>query len=257
MKKKIAIMIILVLSLSVLVSAQISRDITKIRCGDGVLDKFEMCEKGVESDKCDKMAELLKIDTGCFERECVCVPFVNKAFCGNNRREGVEMCDGTSEEDFCPEFGKEIGLNLTCNPATCLCDIVTGVPEDYDPSYNQTNETPEGMAVCGDGKLQRMEECDPPNTLCNLPDGHVGVCVEGCKCVKKESISPVEAEKNEPENETEKPEENDSAEPEQINATIDETSNTTEENSPETDSTAVARQGFFARFWSWFKELFS
>lgn len=255
--------------LSISAMAQISRDITKIRCGDGVLDELEMCEEGVDSDKCDKMGEILGIASACYDDECVCVPFVKKAFCGNDNREGVEMCDGTGE-DFCPQFGEAIGLNLTCNTDTCICDVV--VPTDYDPSHNITEEEPEGMAVCGDKKLQRAEECDPPNTLCTLEDGSVGICAEGCKCVAKESIG-IEKEKTEEEskttetNKTLEVNEDDEKITEEKDQEQDKESEETEENKDEEDldaenediaeANSVAEKGFFASLWDWVKELFS
>ena len=248
MAKRGIILIILLIVFSSIAYSQISRDITKIRCGDGVLDEFEMCEKDIESDKCDKMGEILKIDTACFDRECVCVPFVKSAFCKNDIREGAEMCDGTAE-DFCPAFGEAIGLNLTCDPETCLCKITTGVPSTYDPTYNETQEEePEGMAVCGDGKLQLAEECDPPNTLCTLESGEVGVCAEGCKCVETESIGidDKEDEELEEENKTEEiedAEETEQEEPEEAEETA--------------EMTEVEKKGFFVRLLEWVKDLFS
>ena len=244
--KRGIIAVILLLLLTSITYAQISRDITKIRCGDGVIDDFEMWEEGIELDKCDKMAKLLGIDAAGYSDECVCVPFVKKAFCGNDIREGVEMCDGLSEEDFCPQFGEAIGLELKCNPDTCICEISTGVPDAYDPTQNETEEEePEGMAVCGDKVLQLKEECDPPNTLCTLPDGSVGICAEGCKCVETESIG---IEEKEEENQTEA---------EETEEEIKEDKKEDEPLEEVEEATKVQQKGFFARLWEWVKDLFS
>lgn len=250
-KEKTIILVILLILLSTFVYAQISREITKIRCGDGKLDKFEMCEKEIRTDKCEQMGDLLGVDAACWKDECVCVPFVLKAYCGNDKREGIEMCDGLSD-DFCPAFGEIIGINLTCNKDTCLCDISTGVPDSYDPAFNETEEEAEGMAVCGDGKLQLNEECDPPDTLCILKDGKTGVCAEGCKCVEKETIG-IEKKTSEEEQENITKETKEQSEE---NVDKEDILDDLENKKIETIS-EIQKKGFFARLFEWLKELFS
>ncbi len=235
MKRGIITAIIFVLLCSI-AFAQINKDTTTIRCGDGVLDDFEMCEKGIKGiDKCDGLVEILNVDVDCRTEVCACLPFVNSGFCGNDRREGVEMCDGAGE-DLCSTFGDEIGVNLTCD-IDCYCKIVGGVPASYYPGYNETEEEPEGMAVCGDKELQLKEECDPPNSLCTLEDNSVGVCAEGCKCKPKESIGISEKEDEE----------------------IDEVEDSEEEEEVEEIKEKDSKEGpgFFASIWAWVRDLFS
>ncbi len=244
MAKKIIFTLIVLLALfSFFVQAQIYRDTPAIRCGDGVLDAYEMCEKDIDTDRCEKMGELLEIDSDCREEVCVCLPFINSAFCGNDRREGVEMCDGIGE-DFCPEFGEFIGVNLTCGE-NCYCEIVGGVPASYYPGYNETEDKPEGMAVCGDSKLQLEEECDPPNSLCTLEDGSVGIC-KSCKCVEKESIGIEKQVETEDEEEIVAEDEEEEIEEKEI-----------EDEEKSLENNDAKKAGFFAGFWNWIKELFS
>ncbi len=247
MKNKIQLLIlflICMISLSV-VNGQISTDITSIKCGDKVLDEYNMCEKDVDNrTKCDKMGELLKIDTGCWEQTCACAPKINSAFCGNDRREGAEMCDGTGE-DFCEAYGEAIGWKLKCIPDQCICELVEGLPSGYDPEQEEEKED-EGMAVCGDMKLHSSEECDPPNTLCELDDGSVGVCAQGCVCIKKESIGF--------QDETDVIEENKTQEIQQEetkDSEIIEIEETTQES-----ETLSSEEGFFSNLWNWFKSIF-
>ena len=243
-----SLFLIFILS-SFIVNGQISTDITSIKCGDGVLDEYNMCEKDVDNmSRCDKMGEILKIDTGCWQETCACAPKVNPAFCGNDRREGVEMCDGTGE-DFCEEYGEAIGFELKCIPDQCICEIVGEIPSEYNPIQEEEKES-EGMAVCGDRKLHSSEECDPPNTLCNLEDDTVGVCAKGCVCVAKESIG-IE-EKQTAENETQQIQEETE---EQETETEQQENEITDEEKTESEITST-EDGFFSKLWDWFKTIF-
>lgn len=275
--KKIILFLASLILLSVIVNAQISQDITSIRCGDGVVDKYEMCEKGVKTDTCEKIGKIIGVASACWVDKCVCVPFVKQAFCGNDRREGIELCDGTGE-DVCAQVGEILGYNLTCNTDKCICDLVGGVPASYYPGYNETEEEPEGMAVCGDGKLQLKEQCDPPNTLCTLHDDTVGICAKGCKCIPKESIGVVGEESNQTSNVTEKENKEDKKEDtkkedgeeddKKSEDIKEEKEKDSEDEGNEEDSeeesneeikeeTEVSKKGFFKRLWEWIKDLFS
>jgi hypothetical protein len=256
-KEKIIILFFALIFFSAFVQAQISREITKMRCGDGILDEFEMCEKEIETDRCEKMGELLKIATFCRTEECVCAPFVKQTFCGNNRREGAEMCDGTGE-DLCPQYGEMIGIPLVCNKETCICDIAGGVPATYDPSFEE-EEKEEGMPVCGDGILHSMEECDPPNTLCILESGKTGICAPGCICVETESIGiedEIPEDQFEEEQISEIPEENKTDENEITEELQENEKDSIEKDESKEKISEIQKKGFFARLFEWLKEIF-
>lgn len=162
--------------------AQIPPEISDQRCGNKVLDKFELCERGVNETKCEVLEDLLGIDTACDTEHCTCLPRVNRAFCGNNNREGVELCDGNSE-DKCAEFGQKINLTLLCNPETCGCKINQSVPPGYNPVEIETlTNISQQNATCGNKKVEKSEDCDPPNTLCTTNTKQAGVCT-ACKCI--------------------------------------------------------------------------
>lgn len=240
--KKIVILVALLVMPAVY--AQLDWAITDLRCGNGILDQFELCEKGVDNEsRCDILAEKLGIDMGCFEQHCTCVPKVNPVYCGNNRRDFNEMCDGTSTEDQCPVLGEILGnITLKCNAKTCGCDII-GTPADYSPAvvedYINKSQTP---SSCGDKKVERDEDCDPPNTLCTTSTKEAGVCTEKCKCVEPELLD----------------------EPEKVEEAVTE-ENVTAVNLTEevvdgvnvTESEEVEEPGFFARIWAWFVGIFS
>ncbi len=245
--KKVVVLVALLVMLPA-VTAQLSWSITDLRCGNGILDEFELCEKGVEESRCDQIAEKMGIDMGCYEQHCTCVPRVNPTYCGNDRRDFNEMCDGSDPEDMCPVLGEIMGnLTLTCNKSTCGCDIAA-VPQDYNPTYldklSNISETP---SSCGDKKVERDEDCDPPNTLCTVNTGNPGVCTDKCKCVAPEMLD-VPEEKEQPaveENAT-------------MNATVESAGeNETGEPSEMSEETAEKKPGFFGRIWAWIKGLFS
>jgi len=263
--------IVLFLLLVVPVLAQFDWAVTDMRCGDGRLDKFELCEKGVDDNFCDELGELLKIDTNCDTQHCTCLPRINMAFCGNGNREGVELCDG---EDFCPEFANITGVELKCNPTTCGCDIVETIPKDYNPvvveDLENLSETP---SVCGNKKVERDEECDPPNTLCTAISNDAGICTDKCRCVLPDDLDKPEidvsessevevnetamnesgAEVNESEIKLNESEEALNESETMINdaeSAVNETINI-EESVEDTES-----PGFFSRIWNWFMGLF-
>lgn len=221
--------------------AQLDWAVTDMRCGDGELNKFELCEEDVDESRCDELGDILKIATACDTAHCTCVPRVNKAFCGNGNREGVEVCDG---EDHCKEYGDMIGLKLECDSDTCGCVILDSVPNDYDPNYleklaNLTNVT----AECGNKILEGSEICDPPNTLCTTSTNEPGVCSAECECKTTEEVDEEEGINESAvipvpeENKTEQPKE-----PEPVNITEE----------PEEEEI-----GFFAGIWRWMVSIFS
>ena len=83
--------------------AQLPWEVTDLRCGNGVLDQFELCENKVEESKCGEIGKLLSIAMACDWQHCTCVPRVISTYCGNNRRETMEVCDGKGE-DLCPQL---------------------------------------------------------------------------------------------------------------------------------------------------------
>lgn len=247
MKKMLILAALLLLPVAY---AQLDWAITDFRCGNGVLDQFELCEKDVKNVTfCDALGTILEIDTACDETHCTCLPRVNKAFCGNNIREGVELCDGTGD-DKCDEFGNATNLTLTCNPKTCGCTINQTIPKDYNPETVQDlvnkASTP---STCGNKKVEGNEDCDPPNTLCTTATGP-GICTEKCDCVSPEMIGvePKVEEKTVEKNVTE------NVTAEEINVS-EEVKNVT---APEVNVTKTPEEpGFFGRLWAWIVGLFS
>lgn len=243
MKKIVVLMALLLVPI---VYSQLDWSVTDLRCGDQVLDKYELCEKDLENaSRCNILAEKLGIDMGCWEQHCTCVPKINPTYCGNNRRDFNEMCDGTDADDKCPLLGEIMGnVSLKCNPKTCGCDITETIPADYSPSVVQqlVNAT-QTASLCGDKKVERNEDCDPPNTLCTTSTKETGVCTDKCKCVEPEMIG-IE----------EKPVENVTPVT-QINVTEVPVENVTVENV--TAPPVEKKPGFFARLWAWIAGLFS
>ncbi|MBW3018689.1 hypothetical protein KY329_00695 [Candidatus Woesearchaeota archaeon] len=236
MKKSLVLGLFLVL-LSVAAYAQLDWMVTDLKCGNGKLDQFELCEEGVETTRCEIIGEMLKVATACDTDHCTCLPRVIKTFCGNDIREGIELCDGESEEDLCPEFGKRINLTLECN-AKCGCDIIDTVPEDYNPEYlQQLDNESKKEAVCGDKQVDGAEQCDPPGTLCTTNLDEPGECSDKCIC----EILVTEKNETEQVNET-VPEKKDEIKVHQLN---------------ETEKEAESEPGFFTKIWNWIVSLFS
>ncbi|MBS3148721.1 hypothetical protein J4219_07590 [Candidatus Woesearchaeota archaeon] len=243
--KKIVLVALLLLVPSVV--AQLDWTITDLRCGNGKLDTFELCDKGLEENEtfCDDLGVLLKIDPVCDVQHCTCLPRVNKAYCGNDIREGVELCDGNAE-DFCEAYGNITGLNLSCNKDTCGCKISDDLPSDYNPQVVEALENASGKAsVCGDKRVERNEECDPPNTLCTTSLKKPGVCTSKCECLEPELLGLEE----------ESDEKNESVEEVEANATSEVVNESDSES--ETPAEEPEEPGFFSRVWAWIKSLFS
>jgi len=244
MKKSIVFGLFLVL-LSIVAYAQLDWMVTDLKCGNGQLDQFELCEEDVEETRCEILGEMLKVATACDTDHCTCLPRVIKTFCGNDIREGIEMCDGNATEDFCPEFGKKLNLTLECN-TKCGCDIIDVVPDDYDPEYlkHLDNES-QKEAVCGDKSIDGGEQCDPPGTLCTTNLDEPGECSDTCVCeiLEKKNETVV---KN---NETVKVETNKTVEvPEKKDEIkVHQLEPEEEEDEP----------GFFTKIWKWIVSLFS
>ncbi len=243
---KSSYILIVLLVLLPAVYAQLDWSITDLRCGNGVLDDFELCEEDLEEGFCDELATILEIDTVCDTQHCTCLPRVNRAYCGNDKREGVEVCDGTGP-DMCPEYGNLTGLKLKCNPKTCGCSLDEDIPVDYSPEVveDYVNAT-QISSVCGDKKVERNEDCDPPNTLCTAAGGDAGVCTEKCKCVL-----PGELDKKEEPAETPVVKEPETKVSE--NVSVSPAENATEEVSEPVEE----KKGFFGSIWAWFVGLFS
>lgn len=245
--KKAWLILILTLVAIPAAFAQLDWSITDQRCGNGILDKYELCEEGVNVSKCDALAENLDIAMNCHWQHCTCVPRVNPSYCGNSRRDFFEMCDSGDLDDRCDELGTIMNLSLVCNPKTCGCSINETLDKDYNPAVIEDlvakSQTP---SVCGDKKVERDEECDPPNTLCTTIFKEAGICTDKCKCVEPEELAEKEqSEQNETEvrsNQTTEP----SLDSEETNPS-NETSETEE---------TEEKPGFFSRLFSWFANLF-
>jgi len=229
--------------------AQLDWSITDFRCGNKVLDQFELCEKDMNETFCDDLATILEIDTVCDVLHCTCLPRVNKAYCGNNIREGVELCDGDGS-DMCSQFGQAINISLKCDPKTCGCDINQTIPSDYNPGVVEgLINASQTASSCGDKKVERNEDCDPPNTLCKTSANDPGICTEKCRCVLPEMFGVEEPQVVTPENVS-----NITG-----NITVNVTANVTAENVTAENVTEEAEEkpGFFGRLWAWIVALFS
>jgi hypothetical protein len=249
--KKIVMLVALLMIPAVF--AQLDWQITDLRCGNDVLDDFELCEKDVEESYCDELGTILEIDTVCDTQHCTCLPRVNKAYCGNNRREGVEVCDGTGE-DLCGEFGNLTGMNLSCDPNTCGCVITDSIPQEYNPeTVDSLVNASQEPAICGNKKVERDEDCDPANTLCTTSNDETGVCTDKCKCVTPEELA-----NPEPEVVDEEPDE--ANETQENLTTVTSHSNVSVEPVPVVENTTEQpddEPGFFGRIWNWFVSIFS
>jgi hypothetical protein len=239
MKKSIVFGLFLVL-LSTLAYAQLNWMVTDLKCGNGELDQFELCEEDIEETRCDIIEEVLQVATACDTDHCTCLSRVIQRFCGNDIREGMELCDGNSTEDYCSDLGKRMNLTLACN-TKCGCDIIDVVPEDYDPEYlKHLEDQSQKESVCGDKSIDGSEQCDPSGTLCITNLDEPGECSDKCMCelLEKKNETVV---KNDTtvKNET-VPEKKDEIKVHQLE--------------PEEEE---AEAGFFTKIWGWIVGLFS
>lgn len=247
--------VLIFLLLASAVYAQLPWSVTDLRCGNGKIDEFEMCDGGIRDlGHCEALGTILKIDLACDSQHCTCLPRVNKAYCGNNIREGVEMCDGHAE-DKCGELGVAINLSLKCDPDSCGCLLNdTAIPVDYDPSVLDALHNQSGRASsCGDKKVERAEDCDPPDTLCTTATKEPGICTSKCKCV-----TPAELARENEEAVVLAPSETNLSE---TNRTVMNNSESDNSEVPKDNLTSQVEgpkePGFFGRAWAWIVGLFS
>jgi len=244
--KKAWLILILILIAMPAVLAQLDWSITDQRCGNGVLDKYELCEEDVEFSRCDQLAENLDIAMNCFDQHCTCVPRVNPSYCGNSRRDFFELCDAGDSDDRCDELGAIMNLSLVCNPKTCGCSINESLDADYNPTVIEDlitkSQTP---SICGDKKVERDEECDPPNTLCTTILKEAGICTDSCKCATPEELA-----------EKEEPEDKNTTEIDNSNESSLESNETIPSNETSETEETEEKPGFFSRIFSWFANLF-
>ncbi len=172
----LAIVLIAAMLLATLASASvIPTKLTEQKCGNGLREGYELCEKGTAFDICPAIGKLLKIAMVCHEDTCACLP--NTKDCGNQIREGTEMCDPGKKEapiDFCPNISTAIGFPLKCDTTTCDC-------------------VPEGKTIiisyCGDKKVEGDEDCESDD---DCPKGRS--CMN-CTCLREEqdlNLTPVQ-----------------------------------------------------------------
>ena len=181
---KYAVYIGLLLLLASVASAQViltEQELLETECGDGVREGFEMCEPETEFDFCEAAGKVLGIVMVCSEKTCDCLP--TRKDCGNQIREGTEYCDPGKKEtpeenDFCDELSDVINQTVLCDPASCFCK-----PE-------KPYITP---ATCGDGKIEKDEECEEDK------DCIAGFDCKECKCVERPKPKDGEVEEVEPE----------------------------------------------------------
>ncbi|RLE46777.1 hypothetical protein DRJ22_00995 [Candidatus Woesearchaeota archaeon] len=259
MKKRIIYgLLIIILSMGVFAKVgQLDWSITDLRCGNGVRDKYELYDAGDNDTLCDEYGKLLGIAAVGDEYHCTCLPRIIPAFCGNDIREGAELCDGSAAEDFCPELGEIMGVKLKCNPKTCGCDFVEEIPESYNPEYIEMLENLTKIkAVCGDKKVQGLEDCDPPKSLCKTNTGKIGECNSECKCVEKNFLE--ETSETNKENKTDETKENNATKENNTKEiTIKETNKENMTKNSTEKETTKEKPGFFKRIWQWIIDLFS
>jgi len=254
--KKIVMVLVVLLGVLLLpvVYAQIPWDISDLRCGNGVRDRYELCEKKLNNSLCEDFGKILKVASNCDDAHCTCVPRVLKAYCGNNRREGIEVCDGNGE-DKCSELGALMNVSLKCNPSTCGCAINESIPTDYSPKVIAAlKNLSQVTSVCGDKKVERDEECDPPNTLCTTSTKEPGVCTQKCRCVKPQLLSEPT---KQPEGGVEKNKSVSSPSVNELNASESLVLENTSHDEKLGTEVQVKPRGFFARMWDWIMALFS
>jgi len=258
MKKSIIIGLFLLLAISA--TAQLDWSTTDLRCGDGVLDPYEMCEEGVAENRCTYLEEWMKIDTACYTDHCTCLPLVNTGFCGNDRRDGVEMCDG-SGEDLCDDLGEKMNLTLTCN-TKCGCDIADPIPQDYNPDFIKKLENQTYEAECGNIQIEGAEQCDPAGVLCTTSLGEPGECAADCTCTPIEGNQTTNA-RNATAEETNTTDSTNTSRNDSVTDTATDATdaaNVTEtEQSAENATGKPAKQelGFFGKLWNWLVSIFS
>jgi len=171
--KKLVLPILFLIILSAVASAQILVSVDEqTTCGDGIREGHEMCEPETDQDLCEEAGKVLGIVMVCDERDCTCLP--KRMDCGNEIREGVEYCDPGEKEDkeandFCDELGAIFNETFTCDESSCLCapETAYGAP---------------AKAICGDGNITGIEECEKDD------DCRADQKCENCTCVLKERI---------------------------------------------------------------------
>ncbi|MBI4148193.1 hypothetical protein HY490_02785 [Candidatus Woesearchaeota archaeon] len=184
--KRLLLLLILLSSLAV---AQIDQSVLDKQadvCGNGVRERFELCDdpKGRDAGLCTEAGKILRIVMVCNPQTCGCIPYKNKD-CGNNVLEGSEFCDPPAG-DKCADLGQLIGTSLECNPKTCMCtpakDVAVG--PGVSSETTQENKTEE---KCGNRELDAGEKCDPPGRTCYYEDKgerKQGLCSDTCACDK-------------------------------------------------------------------------
>ncbi|MBM4244959.1 MAG: DUF4215 domain-containing protein [Deltaproteobacteria bacterium] len=118
------------------------------RCGDGVVQLGEECDDG-NAESCDGCSDACRVETGCGDG-AVC----GVESCDDGNRDGCDGCSSTCQ----PEAGGRCGdgeLRADCGEE-CEPGVAGADPGTCTPQCRR-------IPTCGDGFLDRGEECDDGN----------------------------------------------------------------------------------------------
>lgn len=176
-------------------------------CGDGIVqaDMGEKCDQGASQGSPGCSADCLSMDATCTctpGQACVC----QKPICGDGIVQIGEQCDDKkSSYPGCSDSCQlEPGYKCPFAGAPCVADcgdgILTRPAEQCDPAAKIPNvgtacaddcsvkagwvcdDTSCRETVCGDGKIEGSEGCDPGQTNNDLGDGCSATCMAEPSC---------------------------------------------------------------------------
>lgn len=139
-------------------------------CGNGIQDPGEQCELNFNT---------CRLGIGCNPVDCTCTLPLQPNLCGNGRQDLGEQC----ELDY-----NTCARGLACDPDYCQC-VIPPLDSNLAPVLisDETSSLPTLVAsarICGNGVLEKPEECDDSNRRSN--DGcneqcllELGICGDG------------------------------------------------------------------------------
>ncbi|MFH1642945.1 MAG: DUF4215 domain-containing protein [Nanoarchaeota archaeon] len=143
-------------------------------CGNGVIDPSEFCDDGniVDNDGCSSACRI-GLSYSCSGEPSTC-----ELKCGNGYVEGIETCDDKAR---CTG-GTVCSSNKDC-PAGESCSPVSGDGcSKYctiEPGYGCSGEPSVCYPLCGNGELDKDEECDNGG---NCTGDHTVGCIKDSDC---------------------------------------------------------------------------
>lgn len=132
----------------------------KEECDDANINNLDNCSNRCARSVCGdgKRAGTEECDDGNSTNADFCSNDCKRPVCGNGTKEATEECDdgNTIDGDSCPS-------NCRITPTTCGNGIREGVERCDDGNVVNTDSCPNdcGIPVCGNGKVDSTEECDP------------------------------------------------------------------------------------------------